>query len=118
MEWDGKGSSVTSFTDICSVEPNNPENRFNHGKCDAKGRLWAGTTNHTDLTSGHLYRLNDRLETIEYNVGISNGIAWNKDSTLMYYIDTPTLKVDVFDFNLEEGTICKYVCLFHFLLWK
>jgi len=38
-------------------------------------------------------------------VSISNGLAWNKDNTLMYYIDTATGQVDVFDYNLEQATI-------------
>lgn len=38
-------------------------------------------------------------------VSISNGLAWNKDNTLMYYIDTATDQVDVFDYNLEKATI-------------
>lgn len=35
----------------------------------------------------------------------SNGIAWNKANNKMYYIDTPTLKVIEFDFDLETGFI-------------
>ena len=38
-------------------------------------------------------------------VSISNGLAWNKDNTLMYYIDTAKDQVDVFDYNLEKATI-------------
>jgi sugar lactone lactonase YvrE len=38
-------------------------------------------------------------------VSISNGVAWNNDNTLMYYIDTDTSQVDVFDYNLEKATI-------------
>jgi sugar lactone lactonase YvrE len=38
-------------------------------------------------------------------VSISNGLAWNKDNTLMFYIDTATDQVDVFDYNLEKATI-------------
>ena len=38
-------------------------------------------------------------------VTISNGIAWSLDNHLMYYIDTATGGIDVFDFNLEAGTI-------------
>lgn len=40
-------------------------------------------------------------------VSVSNGIAWTSDSKFMFYIDTPTKNIDVFDFNLNEGTICK-----------
>jgi sugar lactone lactonase YvrE len=40
-------------------------------------------------------------------VSISNGLAWNKDNTLMYYIDTATSQVDVFDFNVDSATIGK-----------
>jgi sugar lactone lactonase YvrE len=38
-------------------------------------------------------------------VSISNGLAWSSDDKLMYYIDTPTRRVDVFDFDLEKGSI-------------
>jgi len=38
-------------------------------------------------------------------VSISNGLAWNEDNTLMYYIDTATDQVDVFDYNLKKATI-------------
>lgn len=107
MEWDGKTTTPTSLSGMFSVEPNNPGNRFNDGKCDARGRLWAGTMNDNDF-SANFYRVDtNSIQTVQTNVGISNGIAWNRDSTLMYYIDTPTNKVDVFDFNLEQGTIRK-----------
>lgn len=35
----------------------------------------------------------------------SNGIAWNKANNKMYYIDTPTLKVLEFDYDLETGSV-------------
>lgn len=45
-------------------------------------------------------------------VSISNGIAWTSDSKFMFYIDSPTRNIDVFDFDAEEGTIRKCVDLF------
>ena len=39
------------------------------------------------------------------NVSISNGLAWNADSTVMYYINTPTNYVFAFDFNNKTGEI-------------
>ncbi len=40
-------------------------------------------------------------------VTTSNGLAWNKDDTVMYYIDTPTQKVMAYEYDLETGTLGK-----------
>jgi len=90
----------------------NPEtglnNRFNDGKCDATGRFWVGTMALTEEESkGNLYVMDIDLQVkkkIE-NVSISNGLAWNADSTIMYYINTPTNYVFAFDFNIQTGEI-------------
>ena len=38
-------------------------------------------------------------------VSISNGIDWSPDDRLMYFIDSRTQRVDVFDFDLDDGAI-------------
>jgi sugar lactone lactonase YvrE len=35
----------------------------------------------------------------------SNGICWDQEKKLMYYIDTPTQKVTVYDYDLANGKI-------------
>jgi len=35
----------------------------------------------------------------------SNGICWDQEKKLMYYIDTPTQKVIVYDYELASGKI-------------
>jgi sugar lactone lactonase YvrE len=81
---------------------------MNDGACDARGRFWAGTMRVDGKgAEGALYRLGpDRsVARMLDGVGISNGIAWSSDETRMYYVDTPTRGVDVFDFDAEHGTV-------------
>lgn len=48
-----------------------------------------------------------RVQKVLSPVDISNGLAWNDIETLMYYIDTPSGRIDVFDFDADKGTICE-----------
>ncbi len=85
-----------------------PDNRFNDGKCDLQGRLWAGTMCLDESKiEGSLYRIDpDGTVDRQLNpVQISNGLAWSADSQRMYYIDSPTRRIDVFDFDPEHGRI-------------
>jgi len=87
-------------------EGHKPETRFNDGKCDPAGRFWAGTMESSSRKGG-LFRLDPDLSVHRMVDGVrcSNGIVWNLDKTMMYYIDTPTLKIDAFDYDLKTGTI-------------
>jgi sugar lactone lactonase YvrE len=93
---------------IASVETDLPDNRMNDGKCDPQGRFWAGTMAVDDTPErGALYRL-DRDHTVTRmveRVTISNGLAWTADGTTMYFIDTPTQRVDAFDFDPDTGAL-------------
>jgi sugar lactone lactonase YvrE len=82
--------------------------RFNDGKCDPAGRLWAGTMSTEGKSgAGSLYRLNpdSTVQRMIENVSISNGITWSLDHTRMYYIDTPTQKVMGYDYDNVTGQI-------------
>jgi sugar lactone lactonase YvrE len=93
---------------VAPIDRERPELRMNDGACDGRGRFWAGTM-HLDCTpgAGSLYRLDPdgEGETILTGVTISNGIGWSPDDTVMYYVDTPTLGVDAFDFDAGTGAI-------------
>jgi sugar lactone lactonase YvrE len=93
---------------LVEVEADNPDNRMNDGKCDAAGRLFAGTMAFAQHHgAGALYRLDPdlRVTRVLTNVSISNGIDWSLDGTRMYYIDTPTRGLDVFDFDPATGEL-------------
>ena len=45
-------------------------------------------------------------------VDISNGIGWNLDNTVMYYVDSLPKKVYAFDYNEQEGAVTNQrVCI-------
>jgi len=90
---------------------NNSELRFNDGKCDPAGRFWAGSLPLSeDVPEGSLYSL-ETDHTVKKRltgITIANGIVWTSDAKTMYYIDTPTMKVDAYDFDVETGDISNH----------
>jgi sugar lactone lactonase YvrE len=73
--------------------------RMNDGKCDDHGRFWAGSMAWDKVDgAGSLYRLDPDLTVTVALRGttISNGLAWTADGGQLYYIDTPTGRVDRF----------------------
>ncbi len=94
---------------LCDPEADKPANRFNDGKCDPAGRLWVGTMNGHDESQpdGALYCLHTDGQIVRHfeGVTVSNGIVWTADATTMYYIDSPTRRVDAFDYEQASGRI-------------
>lgn len=94
-------------TAIADPEPGRTDNRFNDGKCDPAGRLWAGTINLKKQPEAALYCLDTDL-TVARKFGPvtnSNGIVWSGDGRTMFYIDTPSKRVRAFEFDVETGAI-------------
>jgi sugar lactone lactonase YvrE len=93
------------------VEKNKPENRMNDGKCDCVGRFWAGTmaTDHTPGV-GTLYRFERSgdgfmVSPMIAGITIANGLDWSPDNKRMYYIDSATQRIDIFDFDADLGAL-------------
>lgn len=102
LQEDGSNELIAAFPATAL-----PNVRFNDGKCDPMGRLWVGTM-HNEIKegAGNLYMLQeDSLLIKEPGVTISNGIVWDTNKNLMYYIDTPTQKVMAYDYVPETGEI-------------
>lgn len=83
-----------------------PTVRMNDGACDPQGRFYCGSMAY-DASPGRgaLYRLDPdgTVHTVLTGVTISNGLAWSPDGDIVYYIDSPTRRVDAFDFDPVTG---------------
>jgi sugar lactone lactonase YvrE len=93
---------------LAAVEADDPGTRFNDGACDPQGRMWAGTMAWAESGAvGSLYRLgvDGTVERMLDGITISNGLGWSPDGATMYYVDTPTRRIDAFDFDGRDGRI-------------
>ncbi len=86
--------------------------RFNDGGCDPQGRFHCGTMAYDQSPgAGALFRISaeagGRFETMEVldSVTVSNGLGWSPDGTVAYYTDTPTGRIDMFDWSPQAGLL-------------
>jgi sugar lactone lactonase YvrE len=89
--------------DVVALPPvwDDPGIRMNEGGCDPDGRFYCGSMAYDARPgAGSLYRLDlDRsVHVILTGVTISNGLVFAPDGKVVYYIDTPTQRVDAFDY--------------------
>ena len=100
---DAEGFELTA-----PVEREIPGNRMNDAKCDPAGRLFAGTTAF-DFSphSAALYRVEPdwSFEQVVRGATQSNGIAWSPSGRQMYFIDSATQGIDVFDYDIGTGSV-------------
>lgn len=81
--------------------------RGNDAAVAPDGALWAGTMRYDEAADGGtLSRVtpDGTVARLPDAVTISNGTGWSPDGRLMYYVDTPTLRIDVFDVDGERIT--------------
>ena len=89
------------------VEAGRPGNRINDGKADPAGRLRCGSMSLTwEPERSALYRVDAAgVSEVVPGVTLSNGLDWDVDRARMYYIDSPTQRVDVFDYDQATGDV-------------
>ena len=93
---------------LAPIEADDLGNRMNDAKCDAAGRLWAGTMSFTFVEgAGSLYcvRPDGSWETAREGLTISNGLGWSPDGSTMYHVDTAAGILYAYDFDAAAGTI-------------
>ncbi|MGW2086186.1 SMP-30/gluconolactonase/LRE family protein [Streptomyces sp. NPDC001880] len=83
-----------------------PGRRGNDAAVAPDGALWAGTMRYDgSADGGGLIRVaaDGAVTAVLPVAACANGIGWSPDGRLMYFIDTPTRRVDVFDFDGEHA---------------
>ena len=81
-----------------------PGHRFNDGAADPHGHFWAGTMADDERPGeGAMYRLSPdgKVTMVFDDLACSNGLDWSLDGRTMYYIDSPTQRVDTFTFDAD-----------------
>src|SRR3984893_311925 len=94
------------ITHIADPESDLPGNRFNDGKVDRAGRLWAGTMDDQRIKPpGSLYRLDPQGSVHRMATGFicSNGLAWSPDNRTMYFTDSMVRTIWAYEFDLPRG---------------
>jgi sugar lactone lactonase YvrE len=95
------------MTFAMNPDPEESENRFNDGKCDRDGRIWAGRTHDPETkATGWLYRIDPDLSHSKWDGPYicPNGPAISPDDSTLYHVDTFGGTVWAFDKH-PDGTI-------------
>jgi L-arabinonolactonase len=86
-----------------------PSVRFNDGRVDRQGRFWSGTMVEGDLTSvsGSLYCFDSSagLRCQLQGVRISNSLCMSPDGRQLYFADSPTRTIRVFELHEPQGAL-------------
>ncbi|MER5181256.1 SMP-30/gluconolactonase/LRE family protein [Streptomyces sp. NPDC002896] len=85
-----------------------PGRRANDAAVASDGSLWAGTMRYDEAPGGGtLTRItgDGSTQVVLDDVAVSNGTGWSPDGRLMYYIDSPTRRIDVFDVEGAERVV-------------
>lgn len=96
------------FVLLCDPEAGVQGNRFNDGKPDPRGRLFAGTIAYDGSDkNAALWRIEPDLSFTKLidRVGNSNGLGWSPDRRTFYWTDTKTSCVFAFDYDEVTGGI-------------
>ncbi|MFF8713281.1 SMP-30/gluconolactonase/LRE family protein [Streptomyces sp. NPDC015184] len=83
-----------------------PGRRGNDAAVAPDGSLWAGTMRYDGAEDGGgLARVaaDGAVIPVPTPVSCGNGVGWSPDGRSMYFVDTPTRRIDVFDFDGEHA---------------
>jgi sugar lactone lactonase YvrE len=93
---------------IALVDADQPRTRLNDGKCDRRGRFFAGgMDDKEELKICGLWRLDPDLKVTKADGGIicSNGPCWSPDDKIFYFADTFQKEFWAYDYDIKTGTV-------------
>lgn len=93
---------------IVKIEEDQPRTRLNDGKCDRRGRFFAGgMDDREELGICGLWRLDTDLSITRVDDGIvcSNGPCWSPDDKTFYFADTFQEEFWAYDYDIETGAL-------------
>jgi sugar lactone lactonase YvrE len=99
---------------LAAAQHDTAKARFNDGKADPAGRLWAGTLHEPrDAPLAGLYCLDrsspsgpvQRLEKRLGGVTTANGLAFSPDGRTLYWADTPSHLIRRWDLDLADASL-------------
>ena len=96
------GSGV--ITPFGGPEAEFPGNRFNDGKCDARGRFWASSMDDGEAdATGVLYRLDPSgsWQAMDDGYIVANGPAFSPDGATLYHTDTSQRTIYAFNLSAD-----------------
>ncbi len=99
---------VPTLQRVFEFEADNPNSRFNDGRCDPGGRFWAGTiAENLDRRVGSLFRYDPDGTCTKMVDGLicANGLAFSPDAKTMYHSDSRQDYVFAWDFDVRSGKI-------------
>ena len=108
--WDGDLVRIARFND----DPRTT--RFNDGKADPLGRMWAGTMYEPrDARKAQLYSIDCRpgngnqgrplIELKAKDAITANGVAWSPDRKTVYWTDTPSHAIQAWDWDADSNVM-------------
>ena len=93
---------------IAALEEAGTGNRLNDGRTDPAGRyvvgsMWADATieRHTGVL--HSYAADGAHTELRHDIGVTNGLAFDRARGRMFFADTPTETVWVYDYDERTG---------------
>ncbi|GLS99438.1 hypothetical protein GCM10007897_08170 [Sphingobium jiangsuense] len=102
---------------LATLDANPATTRINEAKCDPQGRVWAGTVAAALPVGGAaLYRVDaaGRVDRMVDGLTIGNGMGWSPDGGIFYLADSPTARIDAFDFDDATGALGGRRTVVHF----